>query len=388
MVKPLLRSIHLSWKDFKYNQQSNRRLPRTDQDIPLPFIVVMLLLVSLFLFVFFNSVFPIVEVGLEDYTLSLVLGSVSYVLVIGFFFSVITAYFSGMVGVTASPGSSVVIAGILLASWLIFTLVNIALPLPLSIPQIKAAEAIVIIISAIVTGIAAIANDNTQDLKVGQLVGATPWKQQVMLILGVLIASLVIPPVMQLLYDVYGIAGVMPREGMDISQSLPAPTAALLAAITEAFFSHQLPWLMLLVGAGVMMFVILASRLFRIHRYLKLSFLGFAIGMYLPMSSSFPLFLGGLIGWLAKRCLLKKHQGSTVYVNQRIQVGTRIACGLVAGSALLDVLLAVPFSIGQSPDVLSLVSSNWDHSYGIILSILSTLFLGRWMIQRVCQSRV
>ncbi len=164
-----------------------------------------------------------------------------------------------MVGVTASPGSAIVIAGMLFAAWILLTMINNLLPLPFSANQIKAAEAITIIIGSVVTGIAAIANDNTQDLKVGQLVGATPWKQQVMLLLGVIISSLVIPPVMQLLFDVYGIAGVMPHEGMDPGQSLPAPTAALMAAITEAVFSNTLPWTMMFIGAAVILALIFSS---------------------------------------------------------------------------------------------------------------------------------
>ena len=291
-----------------------------------------------------------------------------------------------MVGVTASPGSSVVISGMLFAAWLLLVAIDHLLTLPLSAQQIQAAEAITIMIGSVVTGIAAIANDNTQDLKVGQLVGATPWKQQLMLLLGVVISSLVIPPVMQVLFNVYGIAGVMPHPGMDISQSLPAPTAALMAAITEAVFRNSLPWGMMLIGSCIILLIIFLNHFLKLKRYLNLSILGVAIGMYLPLSSSFPLFIGGMIALFVQKRLhrMKKVKEETV---TRKQKGTLIACGLVAGSAIIDVLLAIPFSILQSPDALQLVGPGWKET-GVYLGVLSSLLLAWWISRRVCVGKI
>ena len=385
LSKPLANNIYLSLRAFTSKRVNAIPLLRTDKDIPVPYILIGIALMAAALFLFFQFIFPLDGVGLDgEFAPTLVVGAVLYVLIIGFLFSVITAYFSGMVGVTASPGSSVVIAGILFASWLLLSLIHVVIPLPLTQDQIVAAEAIIIIIGSVVTGIAAIANDNTQDLKVGQLVGATPWKQQVMLLLGVVVSSIVIPPVMQVLFNVYGIAGVMPHAGMDVSQSLPAPTAALLAAITEGVFRNSLPWTMMLAGAAIIALVILCNRLFKLQRFIQLSILGIAIGMYLPISSSFPLFLGGMIAFFVKRRLAQKMGG--LKDNQRKQMGTRIACGLVAGSALLDVLLAIPFSILHSPDALSLVGAGWE-TYGVVLAVVSTLLLAAWMERRICRSR-
>jgi putative OPT family oligopeptide transporter len=383
LVRPLARSISASFSSFITNSARSNKLPRTDRDIPTPFILIGIMLMAAVLFLFFQFIFPLGEAGLDgDYAPSLVFGAVLYVLVIGFLFSVITGYLSGMVGVTASPGSSVVIAGMLFAAWVLLTMINQMVPLPLTAQQIKAAEAITIIIGSVVTGIAAIANDNTQDLKVGQLVGATPWKQQVMLLLGVVVSALVIPPVMQLLFNVYGIAGVMPREGMDASQSLPAPTAALMAAITEAVFRNTLPWTMMLIGAGIILALILINKLFRIERYIRLSILGVAIGMYLPIASSFPLFLGGMIALFVHWRLQKRTYPKDEIIHRK-QTGVLIACGLVAGAALMDIFLAIPFSIFHSPDTLKLVGKGW-HNYGVILGILSTLWLSLWIERRVC----
>jgi len=384
LTKPLLNSMRVSFRAFMAKSHANLQLPRTDKDIPMPYIMISVLIMAAVLFLFFQFIFPLKQAGLDgDYSPTLIFGMVLYVLIVGFLFSVITAYFSGMVGVTASPGSSVVIAGILFAAWLLLSIINMVVPLPLSQSQIKAAEAITIIIGSVVTGIAAIANDNTQDLKVGQLVGATPWKQQVMLLIGVVVSSLVIPPVMQMMFNVYGIAGVMPHEGMDVSQSLPAPTAALLAAVTEAVFRHSLPWAMILLGAAIILMIILFSRIFKLQRYIQISVLGVAIGMYLPIASSFPLFLGGLIAKFVEWRLKKKRLDKTEE-NQHLQIGTLISCGLVAGSALIDVFLAIPFSILHSPDALRLVGPGW-HTYSIFLGIATTVLLAAWIDRRVCK---
>lgn len=383
LIKPLVRSIRLSFGAYMAKSSQSIQLPRTDRDIPMPFIIFGVLFMAAILFLFFQFIFPLEEVGLDgDIGPTLIFGAVLYILVIGFLFSVITAYFSGMVGVTASPGSSVVIAGMLFAAWLLLTAMNKILPLPLSDGQIKAAEAITIMIGSVVTGIAAIANDNTQDLKVGQLVGATPWKQQVMLILGVVVASLVIPPVMQLLFDVYGIAGVFPHEGMDVAQSLPAPTAALMAAITEAVFRNTLPWTMMLIGAAIITFIIVLNFVFQLERLIKLSILGVAIGMYLPLSSSFPLFLGGMIALVVNIRLNKKPINREEKFSRK-QRGVLLACGLVAGSAIIDVLLAIPFSIFHTPDALNLVKPGWSN-YGVGLGVLTIILLTFWIERRVC----
>ncbi|RUR11165.1 OPT family oligopeptide transporter [Legionella sp. km772] len=387
LIRPLSSSISTSLRTFSSRKKQEYRLPRTDKDLPLPFILMGTALMAAILFLFFQFIFPLAQAGLDHaYAPTLVFLGVLYVLFVGFLFSVITAYFSGMVGVTASPGSSIVISGMLFAAWLLLIVTDHLLPLPLSPQQIHAAEAITIIIGSVVTGIAAIANDNTQDLKVGQLVGATPWKQQVMLLLGVIISALVIPPVMQLLFNVYGIAGVMPHEGMDAAQSLPAPTAALMAAITEAVFRNTLPWNMMFIGAGIILLAIIINRIFNLKRILNLSILGLAIGMYLPLSSSVPLFIGGMIALLVQKQLQKKVLSSEENMVRK-QKGTLIACGLVAGSALMDVLLAVPFSLFHSPDALQLVGDSWQQ-VGAYLGVGTTLVLGWWIKKRVTNSEI
>lgn len=384
LATPLTRSVSASLSQFLANKKKNNPIIRTEKDMPMSFILVGISMMALILFIFFKWIFPLETVGLEgSLGPAVVLVAVLYVLIIGFLFAVITAYFSGMVGVTASPGSSVVIAGMLIVASLLLMLINKVVPLPLSPLQIQAAEAITIIIGSVVTGIAAIANDNIQDLKVGQLLGATPWRQELMLLLGVMVSALIIPAVMQLLFDVYGIAGVMPHEGMDKNLTLPAPVAAMMAAITEAVFRNTLPWIMMLLGGGSILLLILVDYFLSKHkeRTFRLSILGVAIGMYLPLSSSFPLFLGGVMAWCINRQLQKKGYEGEV-LKARKQRSVLIACGLVAGSALMDVFLAIPFSIMHSPDALNLLGKRWE-PYAVVLSIVATIILFLWVKRRV-----
>ncbi len=384
LVKPLSKSIIHSVQTFM-KQKETEALARIEHDIPTPYIMMGTLLLAAGLFLFFQMIFPLDIIGLDGtFSPTLIFVAVLYVLIIGFLFSVITAYFSGMVGVTASPGSSVVIAGILFAAWLLLSAIHLFSASPLQAEQLKAAEAITIIIGSIVTGIAAIANDNIQDLKVGQLVGATPWKQQLMLLLGVVISALIIPPVMQLLFDVYGIAGVMPRPDMNPVHSLPAPTAAMLAAITEAMFRDTLPWNMMLGGAAVIVVLLILNHILKGARFFRLSILGVAIGMYLPLSSSFPLFLGGMLAYVTERRLQRSNLTPKA-IQSRRQIGTLIACGLVAGSALMDVLVAVPFSLMHSSDALALVGPHFEN-YSACLSVLVVIGLSYWVIRRVTRT--
>jgi putative OPT family oligopeptide transporter len=375
LLKPFVKSLQISFKAYR-DKTSTAAVARTDKDMPFSIVVAGLIVSAIACYVLFIDFFPLKQLGLSHHfsTMILVL-SLAYVLIAGFVFSAITAYFSGMVGVSASPGSSIIIAGMLIAAVSLYAILKAATASP-SGQQLLAAEAITIVIGAIITGAAAIANDNMQDLKVGYILGATPWKQQAMLFLGVLVSSAVIPPVMQLLFSVYGIANVMPHAGMDLTQSLPAPPAAVMAAITTAVFKHAMPWGMMLAGVVIVIVLVPTTHLLR-RVGLKISILGFAIGMYLPLASSTPLFIGGLIALMTKRRLQRQSHLNPDDKRSRAHQATLIACGLVAGAALMDVMLAVPFSLAHSPAALSLVGKNWA-TMAVVLSVVTTLALARW----------
>ena len=338
---------------------------RTEQDLPLSFIIVGLILLAFALYGLFNHLLPITQLGFATFNVPFIICCILYVLVIGFIFSAICGYFSGMVGVSASPGSAIIIAGMLMVALTLRMLLGEAI-MP---AKLQSAAAITIILGGIVTGAACIANDNIQDLKVGHLVGSTPRKQQIMLMIGVVVAAAVIPLVMQLLYSVYGIAGSVPRAGMDPALTLPAPPAALMAAVTQAVFNHDLPWEMMGLGMFITALLIGLNHCLK-RRGFTISILGVAIGMYLPLTTSMPLFFGGLMAYLVNR----KAKQLAPEVKQR---GNLLACGLVAGSALMDVLLAIPMALLPNPEILNLMPANLK-PLSIIMGVLVILGLTSW----------
>jgi putative OPT family oligopeptide transporter len=367
LLRPLCNSVYLSLTHII--AKKTLEIKPQDRDIPTSITAIVISAMAVALYFFLAKILPITIISsIMPWKLSLLLSLLAFVIIIGFLFSVITSYFSGMVGVTASPGSAIVIAGILFIAWVILHFVNYAVGVNWSPEIIRAAEAITIIIGSILTGIAAIANDNSQDLKVGQIIGAVPWQQQTMLLLGVLVSSLVIPPVMQVLFDVYGIADVTPRVGMDPAQTLPAPTSALMAALTQGVFQHTLPWSLLATGAII-------TLLFAWSRF---SLLGIAIGMYLPLATSMPLLIGGAIAYIVRLKHLKKAEPLREMKIKRHR-GVLVACGLVAGSALMDVMLAIPFSAMHSADALAIMP---EHLYAVsvILGGVSVMALSLWIM--------
>jgi putative OPT family oligopeptide transporter len=365
------------WQHLHYA----KTMPRTEQDIPFLYVCVMTVLLLVVMLFFFWHIMPLSALAITSaWQIVIVLGSILYVVFIGFLFSGICGYFSGLVGVTASPGSAVIIAGLLVAAFLLRLLLEGHASLHLPSTQLAAA-ATVIFLGAMIQSIAAIANDNIQDLKVGYIVGATPWKQQLMLMFGVLIAAAVIPLVMELLFNVYGMGDVMPRDSMDLSKALPAPPAAMMAAITQGVLNYDLPWAMLGIGMAIIVFMIILNCLLP----LRLSVLGIAIGMYLPLTTSVALFIGGFLAFLTKKGLQQcQPLFSSAEYEQRRHVGVLLACGLIAGAALMNILMAIPFMLSQNPELLRIMPSAWSW-LASLLALISTTLLLRWMYQQVCQ---
>lgn len=361
LLKPIGAGIKASFLSVKSVSHPPHR---TDRDVPFRVVIAGILLCVLASYFLLEQILPIrglqVSIGTGHW---IFFSSLLFVVLMGFIFAAICGYFSGLVGVSASPGSAVVIGGLLLVA-LILRAVLEANHIHFTQAVIENACAIVIVLIAVVTGIACITNDNIQDLKVGHLIGSTPWKQQLMLLIGVLAASAVIPLVMQLLFNVYGLGGVMPHPGMDPSKMLPAPVPSVLAMVTQAVFKGELPLNMLMLGVAIVLgFVILNN--FILPKQMRLSILGIAIGLYLPLSSSTPLFIGSLIALLLQR-FAKKRQ----LPEQNPQRSIVLACGIVAGAALMDVVLAIPFAITGNPNILNIMPAHLQN-LAVMLGVVS-----------------
>ena len=362
LIKPLLAKIFAS--------PARKITLKESKDLPSKFLWLAIALISTLILLFFKHILPLNKIlqGAANY--KMLFSCAVFLLIVGFLMATISGYFSAMVGVSASPGSSVVIAALLLSACVVLAWINTDL---LHDDALLSAEAVAIILTSMITGIAAISNDNIQDLKVGQLIGASPWKQQLMLMLGVIVASLVIPAVMQTLFKVYGIAGHSLLGDIDSASNLPAPTAALLATLTDGFFQHALPWNIILMGIVTMLGVLLIMYFVPVIKGLGLSFFGIAIGMYLPMETSSPLILGGFLSWL----LHNKERNGFIKaggVNHMIC----LACGLVAGSAVMDVILAMVFSLTGDVNFFSIVTHDPYH-----LTACLALSLILWLILKL-----
>lgn len=255
---------------------------------------------------------------------------------LGFLVASACGYMAGIIGSSSSPISGVGIIAIIAISVALWGLESTGL---LSVEQRPIAIAFGLFVLSAITASAAVSNDNLQDLKTGQLVGAAPWRQEVALLIGCVVGAIVIPWVLQVLYQAYGFAGAMPREGMDPSRALAAPQPALMAAIATGILTHQLDWLMLEIGAALgVLLVILDVVLHR--RNLALPPLAVGMGIYLPADVSVTIGIGAGLGWLLRR--FPKEQG------------TMIASGFIVGESLIGVALAAMAGATGSADTLAL----------------------------------
>ncbi|WP_431482910.1 OPT family oligopeptide transporter [Pseudomonas solani] len=273
----------------------------------------------------------------------LVSGCVLFAFFFGFLIAAACGYMAGLVGSSSSPISGIGIIAVILVSLLILGMGSLESGL-LQLAGGKVAIALALFTTAVVLAIAAISNDNLQDLKTGYLVGATPWRQQVALIVGCLAGALVIPPVLDLLYNAYGFAGALPREGMDPQQALAAPQATLLTAIASGIFKNALNWNMILIGVVLGVALILVDLALRRTSKASLPVLAVGLGIYLPPTIGMTLVIGAALGWLIDSRLQKRAiaagQDPEAYAEVPRRRGVLLASGLIVGESLMGILLA------------------------------------------------
>ena len=337
LAKPLIESIQLSLKTLQENSD-NISLEERDLPINYVFIAILAMLVPISL-----TYFGIIGSWSSAVILSFVM------LIFGFLFSAVAAYMAGVVGSSNNPISGVTIATILFSSLLIISFFDI--------DSSKGAAA-AILIGAVVCCAAAIGGDNLQDLKTGNIVGATPWKQQLMQLVGVVSAALTLGIVLTLLHEAYGIG----------SSDLPAPQAVLMTNVANGVFQGNLEWGMIYAGAilGIVIIMIDQYQAFRKADF-RVPILAVAIGIYLPIELTLPIFIGGMLNHFASKTASEEGKNN----------GLLIASGLITGEALMAIFIAVPLFFDKNywPN-LSLPSPMNDLvGIAIIAIILHRLFL-------------
>ena len=284
---------------------------------------------------------------------------VLFAAVFGFLVAAACGYMAGLVGSSASPISGIgIIATILMAS----TLLGLHALVPAFARSVSGqmGVALVLFMVSVVLAMASISNDNLQDLKTGYLVGATPWRQQLVLIIGCVVGALVIPPVLDLLYNAYGFAGSLPREGMDPSQALAAPQATLMLQIASGIFEGSLDWAMLGLGVLVGLIVIVADVSLRKSGKGALPPLAVGLGIYLPPTIGLTLTIGALLGFFIQRAI--KAYGARaghVWTAAAEERGLLLASGLIVGESLMGIVIAALIGFSGKDAPLALVGESF-----------------------------
>jgi putative OPT family oligopeptide transporter len=268
-----------------------------------------------------------------------------YMLVIGAIIAAVCGYMAGLIGASNSPVSGVGILAVLGAA------VLLALFYGTQPDSAQALTAYALFTTAIVFSIATISNDNLQDLKTGQLVGATPWKQQVALVIGVLFGSLVIGPVLDVLSTSFGFQGT-PGAGPN---ALAAPQAALISSLANGVLGGDIRWDLIGSGALIGVVVIIIDELLaRTSRY-RVPPLAVGMGVYLPMALTLLVPVGAFIGWRYERWA--GHTGNPEFARR---MGVLAATGLIVGESLFGVTFAGIVAASGSDAPLAVVDQGFE----------------------------
>ncbi|WP_312714236.1 OPT family oligopeptide transporter [Corynebacterium flavescens] len=331
---PIARGISASFASSR-QRSAGQVVDVTERDIPFPYvigaIIVLMIPIAGLLWNFVSGT------DIHQHMGVLLVVSVAFTLLVGLIIASVCGYMAGLIGASNSPISSVGIIAVLVASLLIAAVTRGTDAEPLSL------VAYTLFTAAIVFGIATISNDNLQDLKTGQLVGATPWKQQVALIIGVLFGSVVIPPILQVMLTGFGFQG-MEGAGPD---ALAAPQAALMSSVASGIFDNSLDWNLILTGVGIGVVLIIIDEVLRktTDKY-SLSPLAVGMGMYLPVSLTVIIPIGAILGKFYDRWAARQERPEF-----KKRMGTLLATGLIVGESLFGVVNAgiIAAAGGASP---------------------------------------
>jgi putative OPT family oligopeptide transporter len=309
---------------------------------------------------------------LSDATALMAITLLPLVLFLGFILSAICAYMAGLIGSSNSPVSSLGILAVVISSALFIIMLHV------TAENQNALVAFALFVTAIIVAIVIVSNDNMQDLKTGQLVGATPLVQQVALIIGVIAGSAIIPPVMNLLAQAYGFAGQahLPSE---VLKPLPAPQASLISALAVGVITHHFEWVMIGIGGAIGIFIIVIDEFMAARKLLRLPPLAVGLAVYLPIGVVLPTVIGSVAGYLFN---IFARRAKNPIRSERL--GVLVASGMIVGEGLFGVLLAgLIVGLGQDTPM-ALVPSDFAPAepIGLISFAAFVILLYGWMVQR------
>ena len=393
MRKSLVSGVASGLKAYRQIRDGQADIERTEKDLPMHWII----------FLIIGSVVPLFLVYqhfVQQIPISLVMALV--MLVTGFLFAAVAGYMAGLVGSSNNPISGVTISTVLVSALLLCLLMGvmeIGGPKELGLwawcKAVFAAgmrvgaekgPAAAVIIGAVVCCAAAIAGDVMQDLKCGRLVRTTPWKQQLMEMLGTASAALIIGPVLILLQNAYGFAGM---EGAG-PKALSSPQANLMASVAKGVFQGGLPWMYFGIGMAVAVLIIALDVYLQARNYsFRTPVLAVAIGFYLPFQLSVPIFIGGLVS-LAVKHYHRIRRSETQEVEASDRRGLLMASGLITGEALMGILVAIPIVALKQIDIeLPIIEHFTGRTmpFGGIVGVVLLAFVTLWLYLTTIRSR-
>ncbi len=362
LAKPVIGGLKSALDASRRAKDGGVEIPRTEQDLPI-FIVGLVTILSMvpagWLLASFLQGGP-----LESLSVPLVAVGVAYVLIAGMFAAAVCGYMAGLIGSSNSPVSGIAILTILGAALSVG-----AVGRQMMGPEVAhALVAYALFITTVVLAVAVIGNDNLQDLKTGQLVDATPWKQQVGLLIGVLAGSVVVPPVLELLNHANGFAGA-PNADAISNQPLDAPQATLISTLAKGVIGGDLRWD--LIGYGAQMGLVLVVINFALKSSSKgrysLPPLGVGLAIYLPSAVTLPVVIGAVAGWFFERSVSKHSWGETAK-----RLGVLVMSGFIVGESLFNVALAglIVFSGKGEPLAIDFFAKNLNEGETMIVALL------------------
>ncbi len=328
LAGPLVDGVRGSMKAYRESRAGNAVTARTEFDTPINYVFIVVIVSIVPLFLIFNF-------ALAEYPGRLMISAIMTVmmLVFGFIFSSVAGYMAGLVGSSNNPISGVTIATVIVSALILLQLMGnegIAARLgPIA----------VMYLAGLICSAAAIAGDNMQDLKCGHVVGATPWRQQLFQIVGVIAAAIVIPLILQLLDNQYGIGRPSPNPNAIPNSVLAAPQAGLMQALAGGIFGAGIKWNFIIMGFALAVVLIGVDKIQEKRgSTFRFPVLAVAVGIYLPLGLAIPIFIGGLIAWQVRQRSLELDDAQRT---KREGLGLLVASGLITGEALMGVLVAL-----------------------------------------------
>lgn len=338
----------------------------TERDLPMKWMLVALVVFVLPLLLLYQAIVGVWHVSIP---MAIIM------IVAGFLFVSVSAYLAGLVGSSNNPVSGITIATILFASVVLLLLLGESGRMAVGSAGAPLGAVAAIMIGAVVCCAAAVGGDNLQDLKAGYLVGATPWKQQLMLGIGAFSCALIMAPVLNILSEAYGIGAPTAEHPNPLS----APQATLMASVAKGLFGGELPWGIIGIGAVIGAIIIAIDEMLKARQSsFRVPVLAAAIGIYLPLELMVPIFLGGLLAYFVERrhgMVGTKDEAARDRIHRP---GTLFAAGLITGEALMGIGVGVAIYASKDRDVLVLPEA---FQQGEMVGLVILAIVG-WLLYR------